>query len=163
MTLTITGDEEWRLLAEYMAQGADPQLWPQDQRFGTAESRKAHENELDKRLSAWTVERHRDLLCTKLRRLGLPCAPLHDSADLLQDPQLAARNFWQWLNRDHVGQQPQPSPPYRLGKEPYRVTRPAPTLGQHNAKVLGEILGLGEAELAKLQRDLIIGTTPVLP
>jgi crotonobetainyl-CoA:carnitine CoA-transferase CaiB-like acyl-CoA transferase len=40
-------------------------------------------------------------------------------------------------------------------------TAPAPTLGQHNDEVLGELLGLTPDELAELRREQIIGDRPV--
>jgi crotonobetainyl-CoA:carnitine CoA-transferase CaiB-like acyl-CoA transferase len=38
---------------------------------------------------------------------------------------------------------------------------PAPTLGEHNAAVLARLLGMGREEIEALERDEIIGTTPV--
>jgi len=42
---------------------------------------------------------------------------------------------------------------------PYAITRLAPTLGQHNHEVLGEVLGLGADEIARLEAAEVIGTT----
>jgi crotonobetainyl-CoA:carnitine CoA-transferase CaiB-like acyl-CoA transferase len=40
------------------------------------------------------------------------------------------------------------------------ITRPAPTLGEHNRDVLGEELGLDDDELAALEASGLIGTRP---
>ena len=50
--------------------------------------------------------------------------------------------------------------PTQLGpqKKPSRA-RLAPLLGEHNAFVLKELLGLSDAELSDLERDKVIGTT----
>jgi len=66
------------------------------------------------------------------------------------------------LERDYVGEQPQPSPPYRTATAPFGIERPAPTLGQHNHEVLTTLLGLDDAEIVALEREGIIGTKPVL-
>jgi crotonobetainyl-CoA:carnitine CoA-transferase CaiB-like acyl-CoA transferase len=41
---------------------------------------------------------------------------------------------------------------------PPAIRAAAPTLGQHNAEVLRELLGLSEAEIKALQDDGVIGT-----
>jgi crotonobetainyl-CoA:carnitine CoA-transferase CaiB-like acyl-CoA transferase len=161
MTIAIETDEQWRTLAGYMGEGLKPQVWAQEERFSTAAQRKADEDELDRLLSLWTADRDRDLLSSKLRRLGLPCVPFYDSGDLLGDPQLNARGFWQWVERDHVGVQPQPSPPYRSAREALPIVRPAPTLGQHNQEVLGDLLGMDEGEIEELTKTGVIGTFPI--
>ena len=38
--------------------------------------------------------------------------------------------------------------------------RPAPTLGQHNHEVLSGVLGLDDAEIARLAEKKVIGTRP---
>jgi hypothetical protein len=58
-----------------------------------------------------------------------------------------------------------PSVAYREGDNewPYAITNLAPTLGQHNHEVLRDVLGLSNAEIAKLERNEVIGTSATLP
>jgi len=52
--------------------------------------------------------------------------------------------------------------PMQLQKAPIPVNTPAPTLGEHNAEVLGGLLGLSADELSDLEARGIIGLRPRL-
>ncbi|HVS08292.1 MAG TPA: CoA transferase, partial [Planctomycetota bacterium] len=125
-----------------------------------AAGRKAHEDELDRRLAEWTVLRHRDLLAAKLMSLGVPAAPVYDVGETLHSPQLVARGFWQWMDRRWVGRQPHPSPPWRSAAESFAIDFPAPTLGEHTAEVLAGLLGLSSAAIDDLRAAGVIGSEP---
>ena len=80
--------------------------------------------------------------------------------NLLTDPHLVARGFWQPAERPFMGAHYQTSPAFREGIDPYPLRRPAPTLGQDNEAILGRRLGLNRAELDRLAAAGVIGTVP---
>ncbi len=131
--------------------------------FGDASDRLARLTDLDRELSAWTRLHPAPEIMVRLQSVGVPAASVHSAADLIDDPQLVARRFWQMLDRAHVGRQPNPVAPYRVSQESYPIDAPAPTLGQHNRQVLTELLGLDDADLARLTRTGVIGDRPVMP
>jgi crotonobetainyl-CoA:carnitine CoA-transferase CaiB-like acyl-CoA transferase len=51
--------------------------------------------------------------------------------------------------------------PWKLGRTPGRVSRPAPRFAEHNAYVYGDLLGLSPAEIAALEASGIAGREPV--
>jgi crotonobetainyl-CoA:carnitine CoA-transferase CaiB-like acyl-CoA transferase len=161
ITITVRDDPQWQALADLMAAGALPVLWPREERFALAAGRKANEDELDRALDEWTALRDRDLLAAKLQALGVPAAPVLEVGEILESPQLVARGFWQWMERPWVGRQPNPSPPFRSGGAPFGIDAPAPTLGQHNEAVLEGILGLGREEIERLRVEGVIGNDPL--
>jgi crotonobetainyl-CoA:carnitine CoA-transferase CaiB-like acyl-CoA transferase len=154
LVLQVLTEPQWRALTA---------LAPPLAAFGDVAERLARRDELDAAVAAWTRDQDGRELMHRLQRAGIPAAAVYDARDVLGDPQLAARGFWQMTERAYVGVQPGPAPPYRVGENPYRIETPAPTLGEHNRRVLGELLGLGDAELERLARDGVIGNRPVMP
>ena len=157
------GEDQWILIQvgeESQWQALKRQTAGRLDGFGDAADRLKRLNALDDVIASWTAEYESHSLMTQLQNAGIPAAATHDLKSLFNDPHLAARGFWQWLNRPVVGRQPYPSPPYRRGLEPIPIARPAPTLGQHNQEVLGEMLGLAESDLERLKALGVIGNRP---
>jgi crotonobetainyl-CoA:carnitine CoA-transferase CaiB-like acyl-CoA transferase len=98
-----------------------------------------------------------------LQRAGVVAGAVRHAVELIDDPHLAARGFWQWIERAYVGRHPQPSPPYRVSDAPVTVTTPAATLGQYNEEVLTGVLGLSKSEIERLAREGVIGTEALPP
>ena len=115
---------------------------------------------LDEAIAAWTAKWNSRSLMTQLQSAGVPAVATHDLASLFSDPHLAARGFWQWLDRAIVGLQPHPSPPYRRSAAPLPIAKPAPTLGQYNQEIFGEIPGLSHDDLKRLVALGVIGNRP---
>jgi crotonobetainyl-CoA:carnitine CoA-transferase CaiB-like acyl-CoA transferase len=154
LVLQVQSEDQWRVLQS---------LAPELQAFGGLHDRLARVDALDQAIAAWTRLRPAHALMTELQSHGVRAAATHAASTLMDDAHLSARGYWQWLERAVVGNQPNPSAPYRLGPEPMPVRAPAPTLGQHNRDVLGGILGLDDEKLAALEADGIIGTRPRMP
>ena len=161
ITITVETEDQWRGLCGVLGTDAE------DRRFAGAAGRKRREDELDGELAARTALHDGLALERRLASAGVPAAVLRNTLDVLYDPHLDARGYWQWRERAYVGNQPNPSAPFRPIPEdgesrPYAVEWPAPTLGQHNRDVLTRLLGLSADELKALERDKVIGTEPVV-
>jgi crotonobetainyl-CoA:carnitine CoA-transferase CaiB-like acyl-CoA transferase len=76
--------------------------------------------------------------------------------------QLTFRDFFEELDHPVNGRARLSTVPMRLsgGSVPFH-RHPAPLLGQHNHELLAE-LGVTEAEIAELEADGIIGSTPAM-
>ena len=160
ITVTVETEDQWRGLCDVLGMDAE------EHGLAHAAGRKQREDELDEALAARTALHDGLALERRLASAGVPAAVLRNTLDVLYDPHLEARGYWQWRERAHVGDQPNPSAPFRPVAEdgesrPYAVEWPAPTLGQHNREVLTRLLGLSEDELNVLERDKVIGTEPV--
>lgn len=121
------------------------------------------EDAFERAIADWTRQRSADEAMTVLQQVGVVAGAVRHPLELLDDPHLGARGFWQWIERAYVGRHPQPSPPYRESGTPVAVTTPAATLGQYNEEVLKGVLGLPEGEIARLERAGVIGAEALPP
>ena len=131
--------------------------------FGDLKDRLSRLEDLDKAISEWTSSKESQRLMYVLQAAKIAAASTHTMPTLLNDPHLNSRNFWQWLNRAVVGNQPNPSAPFMVNGNRLPINTPAPTLGQHNQEVLTEILELNQTEIDELEEIGIIGTKPKMP
>ncbi len=152
IVIQILNEDQWFSFQELTG--------PTMQIFGNLKDRLSKLDDLDQTISEWTsLKEARKLMCI-LQEAGIPAAATNTMSSLLNDPHLNSRNFWQWLKRTAVGNQPNPSAPFNVNGERLAIKTPAPTLGQHNQEILTGILGLNQNDLDKLEHNGIIGTKP---
>lgn len=147
VALSVEDDAEWARFVT--AIGCPP--WSQDPSFATAEGRKANEDRLEALVAAWTAEHERDEVVARLHQLAVRIYPVNSMANLFSDPQLAHRGTWRPVDHPVLGRVHVAAPPFRLSRSAWAEARPAPLLGGDNGSVLGEILGLGDEEIAELE------------
>jgi crotonobetainyl-CoA:carnitine CoA-transferase CaiB-like acyl-CoA transferase len=92
---------------------------------------------------------------------GIPAHALVDAQRVMPNPQLEHRRFFQTLVHPVTGETRYPGLPMRFSAlGPHLHRSPPPTLGQHNAEILGGELGLSADELDRLREAQIIGERP---
>ncbi len=111
-------------------------------------------------LAGWAGERTAGA-AELLQRAGIAAGPVQPGTGLLADPHLTAIGFWRHAERRHVGSHVLPRPPYALDGVSPPLRSPAPTLGQHNAEVLHQVLHMTPAEIEALERAGVIGTVAI--
>ena len=90
------------------------------------------------------------------QRRRIPICPVSTTADLMENRQLAFRNFFEQTAHPYSGLTlTVPGAPYRLSASPWRLGRPAPRLGEHTAEVLSG-LGFDQEGQAVLLRQGVI-------
>jgi crotonobetainyl-CoA:carnitine CoA-transferase CaiB-like acyl-CoA transferase len=156
VAIAVRSDAEWRGLCHAIGQ---PEL-AEDARFATLPGRWQNQRPLDEILSAWARGRDHYQAMQLLQDHGVPAGPVLTAGEVIVDPHLEARGFWDTVEHPEAGTYRQVSTPWRLSKSPRRVSSPAPGLGEHNDYVLGELLGLSPQEIAALEVQGIIGTHP---
>jgi crotonobetainyl-CoA:carnitine CoA-transferase CaiB-like acyl-CoA transferase len=156
VAIAVDSDAEWRGLCHAIGQ---PEI-AEDAKFTTLSGRWQNQRVLDEMLSAWTRGRDHYQVMQTLQNHGVPAGPVLTAAEVIVDPHLEARGFWDTVDHPEAGTYRQVSTPWQLSKSPRRVTSPAPGLGEHNSYVLGELLGLSAQEISTLEAQGVIGTRP---
>ena len=152
VTIACGTDDEWRALCQAIGQSG----LADDARFYTAHVRKVNEEALDEILSAWTVTQEKWTITHKLQGVGVAAFPSMSGKDLIEDPHLNARGFFERLDHPEVGTRTHMGMPWRLTQGPNGVRMPAPLLGQHTDQVMREVLGYSEQAIADLKDERVL-------
>jgi formyl-CoA transferase len=112
-------------------------------------------DEVHELIESWTSERDKFVVMETMGGNGVPCSAVFDTGDLLAHPHLRERGMVQEMTHPQAGTYDVPANPIRLSSSPTHVTR-APLLGEHNAEIYEELLGLSEDELSRLASDGVI-------
>ena len=144
IAIVVASDAEWQALVRAM----DEPAWAADSCFATTDGRLATQDVLDARIAAWTAPQDDYALMALLQAAGVRAAVCQRSEDRVEnDPQFAARGWWQTLPHPEIGDSLHDGVAPRLSVSPGRLRTAAPLIGAHTREVLGDLLGLTEAEL----------------
>jgi crotonobetainyl-CoA:carnitine CoA-transferase CaiB-like acyl-CoA transferase len=122
-----------------------------DPRFATSEARLANRDALNDMLAGEFMRYTRDEILHLAERNRLTIGPVHDILDVLDDEHYRARETIVELEDGVVLQNVVP----KLSRTPTAIRMPAPSLGEHNPEIYGE-LGVTANELEKLARDGVV-------
>jgi crotonobetainyl-CoA:carnitine CoA-transferase CaiB-like acyl-CoA transferase len=156
VTLSVRTDAEWSALCDAMGRGdlaSDPQ-------YRTAGQRMAAHDAIDAAISAWTSARSDADAVAALQQRGVPAGRVMSCLDVASDPHLEERGFLETVTHPQAGETRLTTPVWRLRRNPARVRRHAPCLGEDNESVLGEIAGLSQSEIAELDAAGLTATQP---
>ena len=116
----------------------------------------------DEVVSAWCADRPLDEALEALLDAAVPAAPIVSARFGDRNPQHGERGFYETVSHPLAGDHRIAAFPAIFGRQPERrFERPAPRLGEHNREVLGELLGVTDAELATLAAEHLIGDRPL--
>jgi crotonobetainyl-CoA:carnitine CoA-transferase CaiB-like acyl-CoA transferase len=137
VAIAVSSDEKWRSLAYAMGQ---PRLTV-DPGYATCANRKARENEIDQMIAAWTATQRADEVVRTLQEGGVAAGKSLNSIDLIAEPDFWARGLFQAVDVGDGETKPVMGPSWKMSRGA-ALAQGAPRLGQHNAYVFGEVLGL---------------------
>lgn len=148
---------------DYVFIYAQPQMWPallqvmgqpelaEDERFKTPAARFENRAALDAIIEAWTRKHTKHEVMKLLGDAGVPSGACQDTAEVLADPHLKAREMIVELEEPASGRTYQTvGCPLKLSDSPVALTRP-PKLGEHTEALLGELCGISAADVRQLR------------
>ncbi|MEN3281216.1 MAG: formyl-CoA transferase [Solirubrobacteraceae bacterium] len=122
-----------------------------DPDYATPEKRLPHLWEIFSMVEAWTQTLDKWDAFRELNAVGVPCGPILDARELLEDPDLAASGMIVEVEHPERGTFKTVGCPFTLSDSPVEISRP-PLLGEHNEEVMRELLERPEALLAPRRR-----------
>jgi len=149
--ILTTNEEMWSALCTAIGH---PELCA-DPRFVNAKARAKNNEELTAIINEWTGCHTKHEVMQILGSAGVPCGAVLDTVELLDNPHLRERQMIVDIEHPARGKISMPGCPVKLEDSPVTVVS-APLLGQHNAEVYGQMLGLGEPELEQLKSQGVI-------
>jgi crotonobetainyl-CoA:carnitine CoA-transferase CaiB-like acyl-CoA transferase len=126
-----------------------------DPRLADNSGRVAHQSEVDDAISRWTANLNSNQVLEILERAEVPCGPIYNVADMVEDPHFNARGMFERVSVDGLDLKIPAIVPI-LNDSPGRTEWAGPEVGAHNAEVLRERLGLGDEDIQILESEGII-------
>ncbi len=160
LALSIQTDGQWATLTVLMQQ---PEL-ASDPRFCTATARQHNRSAVNALVAAWCLTHTPQALFEQLQTHGIAAAPVLNSRDLLRDPHLKHRNFYETvIHPEPIGERPLIGRPYKLRFRDAHIKKPGPRFGEDNDSILREILGKTPEQISALKDSNVVSDFPTHP
>ena len=152
IVLNCLSDDMWRNLCRTIGRPDlenEPSLQSDVARYG-------NRGLVDQALQAWLRPQPKDKALQTLAAAGIPAGPIKGPEALPQDPQVQALGLITSIDQPGIGKLPVSTLPIRTGDTPAPIERPAPQVGEHNAEVLGGLLGYSASAIAEMKAQGVI-------
>jgi crotonobetainyl-CoA:carnitine CoA-transferase CaiB-like acyl-CoA transferase len=152
LAIACLTDAQWRALRDAMGSPA----WARDAAFDTADGRAAARARIDAGVAAWTRVRDAFETMTLLQAAGVPAGVVQDGVDLNEhDPQLRHAGFLTPVDDPdpQLGAMWVDRLPLHFEKTPCEVYRRVRRVGEDNASVLHDWLGMSVEDVRAREAD----------
>ncbi|EJL32635.1 CaiB/BaiF CoA-transferase family protein [Novosphingobium sp. AP12] len=124
----------------------------EDERYSTHIARGLHQRELDDLIAEWTRTLTVEELEAKMIEFSIPAGKIYRAAEMLEDPHFEAREALVEMEHPRWGTYKMQNAFPKLSDTPSSVRRRAPLeIGQDNAEVYGQLLGMSADDITALQ------------
>jgi crotonobetainyl-CoA:carnitine CoA-transferase CaiB-like acyl-CoA transferase len=127
-----------------------------DPNYDSPDARTERREEVDAIVSSWTRKHDKHEAMRLVGEATIPTGAVMDTMELANDTSFVRRGIRQVMHHPQVGDYTMSGWPVRFsGKTP--AVKPAPLLGEHNAEVLADWLGMDKDRIGNLQSEAVIG------
>ncbi len=126
-----------------------------DRRFLTKADRAKHAREIGGIFGPIFEEKPKEYWIGLLERCGVPCGPVNNVREVVESPQVQAREMVITMDHPKAGKIKMAGSPIKSSLTPVRFRCPPPTLGQDTEKILSQ-LGYGNEEIDSLRTERVI-------
>ena len=146
-------DKLWQSLCDLMGQ---PEIAKQPE-FLQVRNRVKNHPAIKVIVEKWTRTKTVNEVVDTCLAAGIPAAPIYDIPQVVADPHIA-KDREMFVEQDHpkAGKLVLTGTQLKLSGTPATIRTPAPSLGQDNAEVFREFLGLSEEQLSALKTEGVI-------
>jgi formyl-CoA transferase len=128
-----------------------------DQRFLEIRDRVKNHEDMFKEISAWTEKYKIDEIVKALNDAGCPSSPVNTLDRVAAEPQIAQyRGMFPEINQPGIGKIKITATAQKLTRTKSCPRKPAPLLGEDNARILADMAGVDATELAELKEKGVI-------
>ncbi|HEY2708305.1 MAG TPA: CoA transferase [Caulobacteraceae bacterium] len=124
-----------------------------DPRFATNVARVAHMAETDAVVETWAAGLTRAEVFAATGAHKVPSAPVRDLHEVLANEHMRSRGMLEDIDHPRLGPITVPGSPLRYHGTPQTPATPSSAIGEDNAAVFGELLGLSADEVAALKAE----------
>jgi len=152
VSIAISTPEEWNSLCKIL--GNPP--WTRDEKFADAYERWKNQEELDRLITAWTLNYTHYEVTDMLQKSGVASMPSLSNEEIINDPHFKHRGVTTTVEHPVMGNVAVFGVPWRFSKTPVKVVKSAPIMGESNDYVFRELLGLSKDEISRLVNEGVI-------
>jgi crotonobetainyl-CoA:carnitine CoA-transferase CaiB-like acyl-CoA transferase len=124
--------------------------------FNSGAERAKHADELDALVGGWIAQRPMDEVVAAFEAAEAAVAPIYDISHVMEDPQFQALESITTVDDPELGPLKMQNVMCRMSDTPGQIKWAGHAVGQDNAKVYGELLGLNAAQLSALREKGVI-------
>ncbi len=135
------GAKGQRRVVELMDRAGSAPEWIKNVDWEGMSAFSVHEDQLSditREFGAFFETQKKENLLAEAVKSGIMLAPVNTIADVMNDPQLIARDFWREIHIAPDRTLKFPGPPVKMSRTPWKTGKGAPRMDEHREKILSD-------------------------